>query len=763
MNRPLQTILTFAAIFVLGLSGCHPTQPFYLHEDGDLSHYLDTATDVSYPDVEEASLDEVTQTREPLSLGNPDFKEFWDLTLEDVTAIALQNSKVIRGGAAPFLQGWAVVSPGNDTLANSAGAARFQATVFDPAVRESEAGNPKSAAVGFMPGLQPGQLLSQESIAQTGGVEAALSEFDAHISTDLFWDKTDRQQVFGFPVPGSNLEQDNATFRAEIKKKTATGTHLFFRNTTQYTNPNEPFQLRSGYTTALEMEARQPLFRGRGTQVNRIAVITARIGTDQQIAQLEWQVQNMLTNLEIRYWDLHCAYRALETAKQGRDSALVTWRNIYAKQKAGLEGTQAEAQAREQYFFFRSQAESALCDLYSAESDLRWLMGLASTDGRLIRPIDEATQAKIEFEWPSILAESLGRRPVLRSQKWEVKKRELQLIYARNALLPEVNAVALYRWFGIGDELISANRNGLNFPAVGSTAVESLTEGDFQELRFGVEFNMPVGFRRELAGVRNAELKLTREKAALEDMELDVARELTQAVRAMDAHYHLAETHFNRWIASEKEVEAFKVQEEADLVTLDLVLDAQRRRADAQIAYYRALCEYNKAIALLHRRKGSITEYCGVQFGEGPWNEKAYWDALGHARRRDAAHYLDYGWTRPNVVSRGSESVQGLPIYTEGLIEGETLPFNPAEEIPAGEPTPADPSTPRNTDAMLSPRTTEGPSLLSPLGAAPARPSASGPNTKVDWNGIGLKVPQRTPVGSGIRQASHAEPATARP
>ena len=35
---------------MIGLTGCHPTQPFYLHEDGDLSHYIDKATQAETPD-----------------------------------------------------------------------------------------------------------------------------------------------------------------------------------------------------------------------------------------------------------------------------------------------------------------------------------------------------------------------------------------------------------------------------------------------------------------------------------------------------------------------------------------------------------------------------------------------------------------------------------------------------------------------------------------------------------------------------------------
>ena len=43
--------------------------------------------------------------------------------------------------------------------------------------------------------------------------------------------------------------------------------------------------------------------------------------------------------------------------------------------------------------------EQALSSLYDAEAKLRYLMGMAATDGRLIRPIDEPTTAKVSFDW----------------------------------------------------------------------------------------------------------------------------------------------------------------------------------------------------------------------------------------------------------------------------------------------------------------------------------------------------------------------------
>ena len=291
----------------------------------------------------------------------------------------------------------------------------------------------------------------------------------------------------------------------------------------------------------------------------------------------------------------------------------------------------------------------------------------------------------------------------------------------------------------MGDQLIVSPRRGLNFintdpnnanlpinpgatvpvgaPTPGSTAWDELTEGRFQEFRVGLQFTPPaIGARRELAGVRNAQLNLARDRDRLEDMELNVSHLLTTAIQNLDYNYQVAQTHFNRWVAAEKEVEALVALVKGGKGTVDLILQAQRRRANAQADFYRAIVEYNKSLANVHFRKGSLLEYNNVQLAEGPWPKKAYWDALGHARERDASYYLDYGSTRPRVISQGPIQQGAMPglieDYQPGALETdmdmEELP-TPAparEEMRLDSPMDDDPAS-----ASSSPSILEGPSL----------------------------------------------------
>ncbi len=656
MTGRLQRAVVLVALGLMVASGCHPTQPFYYHEDGDLSHYIDRATQLEYPDVEETPLEEVTHAARPLTVLQPTFREFWDLTLEDAVQIALQNSKVIRnlGSLTQF-----TISDG------LVGRTALTSTVYDPAVFETD---------------------------PQFGVEAALADFDAQFTTSVFWQKTDRPQNVrpNFIFTPITFNQDLGQFDASITKKSAVGTTFSFTNQTIYDLNNRGFgrNVASDWFLSFGVSATQPLLRGFGTQVNRAPVIIARIRTDISLYDFRASVRNMLMDLESAYWDLHFAYRALQAAQIGRDSALVTWQIVNTKRLGGSAAKGEESQAREQYFFFRAVTEQALKDVFNFETRLRWLMGLAPSDGRLIRPIDEPTVARVEFSWEEIHAEAQMRYEELNRQRWVIKQREQELIVARNQLLPQLDLRLDYTWLGMGDELARASRTGILFPFDGSTAWESLTRGNYQESRLSLQFTPPrFGARRELAGIQNAKLNLLREKARLEDMELNVSHVLTTAIQNLDFNYQVATTQLNRFKAADDEVQAMDALYRGDKVTLDRVLEAQRRRSQAMIDYYRSIVDYNKAIADVHFRKGSLLEHNNIKLAEGPWSDKAYWDALEKARERDASYYWEYGYTRPGVVSQGAaddaipggELLEQVPLPT-------AAPNGPADALPAPRP-----------------------------------------------------------------------------
>ena len=641
---------------------------------------MNVATNIEYPNVKEPWLAEVEHTERPLTIKRPDFEERWELTLQEAVLTGLQSSKTIRS-LGMFRQTQPVGQSAGTPVESLTNNPEIPHTVYDPAIQE------------------------------TGdtGVEAALAEFDAQLRTAFTYDHTDRPQNVTTFAP-TLLRRNLANWETALTKRAATGSQLALRTNVRYDATSQFFQGLSvpaparpfefDWLSWVETEVRQPLLRNAGVEVNRIPVILARINTDISLTDLEIAVRNYVLEIERAYWDLYFHYRNLDAAKTGRNSAHATWKRSISLGQAGLTGGGAsdEANARDQYFLFRGRVETALSNLYDAENHLRYLMGIAATDGRLIQPVDQPTSARVEFDWLAIRNEALIRSPETRRMKWRVKQQELQLAASRNRLLPQLDVVALYRLLDFkvaGDFQEPPSISGFQFPITDRGELDNfLSDGRHQEWRLGFEFSTPIGVRAELADLRSRQLELQRARARLQDLELEITHQLTSAIRRLEDQHQIAQTALNRVIAATDRV---KAEQEANVgglssSSLDLLLDAQRRQAEAEVEYHRALTQYNLAIVEVHFRKGSLLEYDGIAMAEGPSPRKAYQDAQELARSQMAGSYLDHYVSRPRAVSCGPiqsldspDSVSSAPADAKGFDgiapQPASLPPEPPETL----------------------------------------------------------------------------------
>lgn len=679
MRAAWKRLVTMLLVFVLATPGCalRRHQPEF-DFDPDITHFHEHTTKIEYPDVDSESFDDVAATPAPWTVCSGAPPVYWDMSLNEAIQTALHHSQVLRD-----LGGLVLESPANVTAVQD-----FALAVTDPRF----------------------------------GIEAALAAFDASFEASTFFEKNDRAINNVFFGGGTRmLAQDLHRYQFEVNKKSATGADFALRKIIDYDfnnspgndNPNRP------WTVQLEGEFRQPLLQGAGVGFNRIAgpnaqpgspngVLLARINTDITLADFEIGVRNLVNDVETSYWELYYAYRDLDTRIAARNRALETWRKIQALQETGRRGGEPEEEsgAREQYFRLEEEVQNALSGrvqdrirvttlraqggVHVLERRLRLLLGVPVNDGRLIRPCDEPPLVRVVFAWDEILIEALSRREEIRRQKWQVKRRELELVASRNFLLPRLDAVGRYRWRGLGHDLIDDDRQ----PARFDNAFQDLTSGDFQEWQLGMEMTMPLGFRRGHAAVRNAELQLAREKAILEQTERDIAHDLSAAVAEVERAYLTSQTNYNRRRAAREQLAAYEVRfQRADqreqTQLLDLVLDAQRRYADSEASYFRSLLEYSLAIKSVHYNKGSLLEFNSVYLAEGPWPGKAYWDGYVRERTKHCPPPgLNYILTQPPPVSRGEFEQDVAPAI---FVEQSLTP--PDHDIPGPQPLLIEPTT----------------------------------------------------------------------
>lgn len=699
--------MKWLAAALMAATGCSQVNDFHLTNtwESSPSYYTPVATRIEYPTVASRLEPRAADTLLPHSFENPSELPSVELTLDEAIRMALSNGDVLRS-----LGGSVVNSPAGSR------------TQYDPAIVET---NP------------------------LGGVEAALSAFDAQSSGQLFWQKNNRPNNTTFLVfqPAAS-QQTAATFNYELAKTTATGARFAARHVVNYDRNNNPARFfKSDFTGWFEAEYRQPLLQGSGVEFNRIAgpnsqvgqyngVLIARINTDISLADFEQSIIQLVNDVESAYWELFFSYHNLDAQVEGRNSLLGTWQRIKELEKVGARGSDAaaESQARSQYYGSDIQVKESLASpsgFYAREQQLRYLIGLPATDGSLLKPISDPMNGEVIVDWDSALADAMTKRVEIRRQKWNIKRRELEIIAAKLNRRPSLDFLAQYRYRGLGDDLIGERSPTNSF----NSLYQNILEGDYQEWQAGIEFAAPIGLRQASAAVANARWNLAREQALLDEQELRIAHDLSDAARQIRRAHELMKANFIRLQADQTRVEALRTRNLGGLDNITFLLDAQQQLANSQSIYFRAVVDYQLALRDFHREKGSLLNYNLVGMSESAWPTAAYRDAVEQGRfftparnpeNVEAGPALSRGGFDPGQV--GAE--MGIPASSL------SVPASPATELsPSDRLNPAIPpvGVPTSTGAEA------GPSGLYRNESSRGTPAAQAPGIQLIQPAAGLE------------------------
>jgi len=596
---------TFALVFII-FCGCRSQEVWRETVADDTSRVDCVARRMDCPtaEIHPAALAKAPVTiRHKADLAEIQYR---DSTLDEILHIALQNSDVLRELGGTVLR------------------------------------NPASIRSRFTNGL----IVTNPRFSP----EAALSAFDAQLSASAFFNNNRQLANNPFFSGGANpFIQDLHEYTVELSKNTATGSTLALRSVSTFDGNNAPGNtFPNAWDTYLEGEIRKPILQGGGLQFNRIAgpggaagvyngVLIAKVNSDMGQAEFEIAVRNYVNDVTNAYWDLYFAYRNLDARSQAMKRALESWNVISARQKNEIETGASEALAREQYFRFKDAVDEAISGrvtlgtrtgngstggtleaaggVQTTERRLRLLIGITITDGELIRPVEEPTEADIIFDWYSVQQDALKLRSELRRQQMLVRKREMELLAARNFLNPRLDAVARYRFRGFGDDLI--NTEGANNNNAPASALGHLANGDFQEWLLGFEYEVPLGYRRGHLAVQNAELQLSRERIIHREQQREIVHNLSNAITDAARAYEACQNSLNRFHAARELLDAYDAQGESGRdVDVDHLLDAQRRVVEAELRYYRSRTEYAVALKNVHLEKGSLLSYHNLHIFE---------------------------------------------------------------------------------------------------------------------------------------------------
>jgi outer membrane protein TolC len=581
------------------------------------------------------------------------------------------------------------------------------------------------------------------------GIENSLSKFDTLWTSAASWQGTDRPigtALDVFQAGGSTsasspnaIVQEDATVSTGFVKPLPTGGVAGITFNTAYTLTNLPARVNPAYRPALQFGFEQPLLQGFGVDINELrpnhpgsqllnlipgginlaptpeGILITRIRFDQQRAEFQRNVHQMLVNVEIAYWNLYNSYWQLYSQEQGMRQAYEAWKINLARYNAGRASIADLAQTRGQYELFRGQRLQALSDLQENERQLRALLQFPAEDGMRIVPSDTPTLAPYSPDWNTALQEALELRPELYLARQDVKANQLNLVLQENNLLPDLRVGATYDINDIGNRLDGPDANN---------AFRNLASNHFNNWGVQMRLNVPLGYRNAQANLRLARLQLVRSYETLHDQELKIERFLELQYRRIFSSYELIRIRRAQREAFATQLRAQFEQFVAGRGTLDVLLEAQRFWASALADEFTAIRDYNNVLAGFEFAKGTILQHDNVLISEGALPACVQKRAVEHLRERTAALELrERALPGPNC---GSGSGCGCEHDVNALPHPKEEAVPSLLEMPKSAPPPATlPDAPPAAAGPANPPALIGADTATP---APKSPYSARPN-----------------------------------
>jgi outer membrane protein TolC len=422
-------------------------------------------------------------------------------------------------------------------------------------------------------------------------VEKAESVFDWTF-VGSFSENKSRPAVVSGPGPRS----ETTSAQVGLTKNLVTGGSIAptLEWTRSYTNSIFT-TLNPSYTTDAFITIRQHLAQGMGIDVNMSGIWIARNNARSSQYGFKTNVINTLANMQRAYWDLIFAIEDLDVKKKALQLTKDTLEQTRAQVEAGILAPIEITRVRADVAANELDIISAQKTVGDREDALRRFINRLSSDLVAdigVIPLERATYKAIQVNVPDAVQQALLNRPDYISAKIAVQSNDINLLVAKNGLLPVVDLSATLSMNGLG--------------AHNDQAFDVMWTNNFNDWTVGVSVAVPLGNRAANAGYLAARLNKVQSLLQLKNFEYQVIIDVKTAARQVVTNLQsIRSTRIARELAEERlraEEEKFNV---GTALILD-VLDAQTKLAQAESAERSSIVEYNKSVITLQQAKGTI-------------------------------------------------------------------------------------------------------------------------------------------------------------
>ena len=344
--------------------------------------------------------------------------------------------------------------------------------------------------------------------------------------------------------------------------------------------------------------------------------------------------------IELAYWTLAARKQELEVANKSLETARALLQQQQAQYDVGVvsrvEVTEAEAGVADREFrqitaenFYRTAQDELIDRVYGPR--------LTPTLRLEIDPTDKPESYVIFALDPELSTQrAMERRPELTIARQGVEQREIELKFAKNERLPQLDAVASYGTHGlsgnnprcpfsttqVGDTCVTDD--GVAFPidppGIGTRYADN---DDFwwkgQDDRVwtgGALFSIPIPNTTARSNVAISELELRRALTQVRREEQNIVKEVRDAVRDLESALEGVQAAERAVAASSEQLRAERIRLEHGESTPFDVLLREEDLVTAESQRILALRVYHGSVTALDRAQGTLLEDRGIVLEE---------------------------------------------------------------------------------------------------------------------------------------------------
>jgi outer membrane protein len=354
----------------------------------------------------------------------------------------------------------------------------------------------------------------------------------------------------------------------------------------------------------------QPLLRNLRIDNTRQQIVVTSLNQDISEIQLEATIINTLSNVRNAYWDYVFAVESVEVARRSVGLAEQLVRDNESRVEIGtmapIDVIQAQSQAATQ----RQNLAVAEGARRTSELALKRLIVGGTQDANwtgTLDPIDRPEFAPQAVDIPAAVRRALDARTDLAQARKSLQANDVTLRYLKGQALPQVDLTARYQLVGQGGTRFITEGSGINRVVVGTIpggyndALSTLMSRDYPTWSVSLTVTYPIGTSAQDATVARARLQARQVEAQLNQLELQVATDVTNAGTQVQNNIERVQAAQAARGFAQKQLDAEQGKFEMGMSTNYFIVQAQRDLANAQnvelqarLAYRRSLVEFER-------------------------------------------------------------------------------------------------------------------------------------------------------------------------